>query len=276
MNTADSPTLRVRGPADLLGAVPFLLGFHPTDAIAELIRAEAQHVGLGVVDTLVVTRGRWSSLGCPDTDCCPPEGTPLPATATAFDAAATYAGLVALPSRDALAEMFTPLPGRMGLAGALEQHHLEQVTAVLDGNKTTYDRSAIRALFGAQRAAEGCQLPSDEQVVRFGVALQSYTVRDALWLAADGGRLTGIELWVNLARRLPSPYNAAPLFLAAWTTYRDGNGALAGIAAELAITSDPGYSAADLLLAALSRGVDPRTLPKLRSSTRGGVEPTTV
>jgi len=57
------------------------------------------------------------------------------------------------------------------------------------------------------------------RITGFGVALQSYPVRDALWLAIDDGRLRGIELWVNLARRLPSPYDAAPLFLAAWASY---------------------------------------------------------
>jgi len=87
-------------------------------------------------------------------------------------------------------------------------------------------------------------------------------------------RLTGIQLWVNLARRLPNPYDGAPLFLAAWSTWRDGNGALAGIAAELALESDPGYSAADLLLAALARGLDPHTLPKLRlpAQSKGAAE----
>ena len=68
-----------------------------------------------------------------------------------------------------------------------------------------------------------------------------------------------------MARRLPGPYDAAPLFLFGWASWRAGNGALAGIAAERAVTSDPAYSAADLLLAALSRGLDPRRLPRLRA-----------
>jgi hypothetical protein len=47
---------------------------------------------------------------------------------------------------------------------------------------------------------------------------------------------------------------------------RDGNGALAGIAADLALKSDPTYGTADLLTVALSHGLDPRTLPKLRAT----------
>jgi hypothetical protein len=83
-------------------------------------------------------------------------------------------------------------------------------------------------------------------------------------MAVDDGRLDGRALWRDLGRRLPSPYDASPLFLFGWAAWRAGDGALAGIAAERAIASDPGYSAADLLLAALARGVDPRRLPRLR------------
>ena len=93
-------------------------------------------------------------------------------------------------------------------------------------------------------------------------------------MAIDDGRLAGGELWLNLARRLPSPYDAPALFLYGWHTWRAGNAAVAGIAAERALASDPGYSAADLLLAALSRGIDPRTMPKLRAPSKGGDEPT--
>ena len=113
-------------------------------------------------------------------------------------------------------------------------------------------------------------MPTDGDVAQYGVALQSYPVRDTVWLSVDHVRLAGIELWVNLAGRLPSPHDAAPLFLAGWSAYRDGNGALAGIAAERALASDPGYSAGGLLLAALGPGIDPSQLPKLRSAPPEG------
>jgi hypothetical protein len=63
---------------------------------------------------------------------------------------------------------------------------------------------------------------------------------------------------------LPSPYDAPPLFLFGWAAWRSGDGTLAGIAAERAVASDPNYSLADLLLAALSHGLDPRRFRKLR------------
>jgi Domain of unknown function (DUF4192) len=331
MTTTESPTLRVTGPAEPLGAVPYLLGFHPEESlvviglddakvivsarialtdvqipgilpnlfdaikrgaatravaaiftdtitpstalVASLVE-QVERAGLELIDTLLVTGGRWWSVGCKDPVCCPPEGRPMPPAPTVLDAAATYAGLSALPSRDALASMFEPVPDPPDLSAEIAQQDGEQLSAILEGTRATYDRSATRALFAAQRAAQAGQLPTDSEVARYAVALQSYTVRDALWLALDDHRLEGLELWVNLARRLPSPYDAPPLFLAAWRAWRDGNGALAGIAAERALASDPGYSAADLLLAALARGIDPRTLPKLRlpAQSKGAAE----
>jgi Domain of unknown function (DUF4192) len=332
MNPTESPTLRVRGPADLLGAVPYLLGFHPEESLvviglddttvtvtarinlpdihvlnvlptlfaavnrsgatrAVLVvftdspvdRATAssklsEHVeraGLGLVDSLLVSHGRWWSLACEDSGCCPAEGSPMPAAPTELHAAATYAGLTALPSRDALAAMFGPLSDRTDLAAELVVQQDIEVNAALVSTHDTFVRAATRALFAAHRAAQGGEMPTDRDVARYGIALQSFAVRDAVWMALDDDRLEGIELWVNLARRLPAPYSAAPLFLAGWRAWRDGNGALAGIAAERALASDPGYSAADLLLAALARGIDPRTLPKLRlpAQSKGAAEP---
>jgi hypothetical protein len=105
---------------------------------------------------------------------------------------------------------------------------------------------------------------SDEQLTRFGVALRRIPVRDAVWLGLDSGRIDGRQLWLRLATGLPSPYDAAPLFLFGWASYRDGNGAMARIAADEALVSDPGYTAADLILAALGNAINPRDLPKLR------------
>ena len=77
-------------------------------------------------------------------------------------------------------------------------------------------------------------------------------------MALDEGRLEGDRFWRHLARVLPPPYDAAPLFLVGWSAWRGGSGAFARIAADRALDSDPNYSAADLLLAALNNAVDPR------------------
>jgi len=165
--------------------------------------------------------------------------------------------------------MFAPVPGRPSLSAELQRHWGLRDAAGQDGELAGWERSAIRALFAAQRAAQQGRLPTDDAAARFGVALRSYAVRDEAWLAVDDGRLDGVELWVDLARRLTRPYAAAPLFLAGWRAFRQGNGTLAGIAADLAIVADPGYPAAALLDQTLAAGISPRELPKLRLQPAG-------
>jgi hypothetical protein len=331
---SDPPTLRISGPADLLQAVPYLLGFHPesslvviglhrgqlvvtvrldlvdlgeprvlADAIeairrggatelvgviyddewqpaadgalpwrgaADAFHSEALRAGCEVIDVVLVNCGRWWSFCCEQASCCPPEGREVPQETSAFAAAAIYAGMVALPDRTALAAVVEPQPAdvRERLAPLLEHAEHDAVRAILDGHGARHERSVKRAVFAAARRADaaprGEVIVTDADVARFGAALSGYQIRDSVWMAADDGRLDGRALWRELARRLPAPYDAAPLFLFGWCSWRAGNGALAGIAAERAVQSDPGYSAADLLLAALSRGLDPRQLPRLR------------
>jgi hypothetical protein len=337
ISATDDPVLRLGGPADLLQAVPYLLGFHPaaslvviglnggrlivtvrldladltdprvlTDAVdavhrggardlvgvvydecrpvareqlpwhglADALDSAAAASGCAVLDTLLVSGGRWWSYSCRQAECCPPEGRALPEQTTVIEAAATYAGLVALPDRAALAAVLEPLPDaqRDRLAPLVEQHEHAVFQATLDGRVARHERSVKRALFAAARRADAAGAAAalaDEEVARFGVALCGYPVRDSLWMAVDDGRLDGRPLWRELARRLPAPYDAAPLFLFGWCSWRAGSGAIAGIAAEQAVRSDPGYSAADLLLAALARGLDPGRLPRLRLPRSG-------
>ena len=128
-----------------------------------------------------------------------------------MDAAAVYAGLTVLPSRDALAAMFAPVPGRPNLGAELRRHWGLRDAAGEDGELAGWERSAVRALFAAQRAAQQGRMPTDDAAARFGVALRSYGVRDEVWLAIDDGRLEGTELWVDLARRLPHPSPLPPV-----------------------------------------------------------------
>ncbi|MGH8960648.1 MAG: DUF4192 domain-containing protein [Jatrophihabitantaceae bacterium] len=323
------PTMRISGPADLLQAVPYLLGFHPSDSLVligladghlvvtvrldlvdlaeprvlaeaidamhrggteELVGAvyddcptswplpwagvartlsnECDRTGCNLSDVLRVSGARWWSYECSSPECCAPEGNELPDAPSPFVAAATYAGLVALPDRDSVSAQFEPLPAerRAALEPLIGEHEHAAVRAVLEGHGERWDRSVKRALFAAARAADRSapDALSDDDAARFAVALSAIGMRDSVWMAIDDGRLDGRALWRDLARRLPSPYDATPLFLFGWASWRAGNGALAGMAAQRAIDSDPTYSAADLLLAALARGLDPRQLPRLR------------
>jgi hypothetical protein len=212
-----------------------------------------------------VARGRYWSYLCDGADCCEPEGFPIPDVPSPYVAGMTVEGTVALPDRQALAATLEPRPEaeRRALAPLLDRYERVASAARGAGTADRLARTCRRELFAAVRAdAPGL---GDAEVARFGVALRSTAVRDALWRAVDTGRIDGRPLFRELARRLPAPYSAAPMFLFGWASWRRGNGALANVAAERTHAADPAYAAADMLLAALACGIDPRQLPPLGS-----------
>lgn len=228
----------------------------------ELVELAARYDSTLVDSLLVDDRRRWSLL-CADPGCCPVEGIPLDADRSTVPATATFAGLAAYPDREALDASLAPDEHRDALL-PLVTGCVDELVLVADSARRL--RSVKRRLFAAARACSGpsAEPLDDDTVAAFGAALTSVEFRDAVWLAVDSGRIDGRPLWQQLARRLPEPFDAAPLFLLGWASWRAGNGALANMAGDRALASDPGYTAADLLLAALTRGVDPRRMPLLR------------
>lgn len=308
--------VNLTGPDSIIEAVPYLLGFRPTDSLvliglqgtsltvtarvdldtldnptslADLMTtlatgAESTHViaitygkrtepgtiaatasaaGLTLLEHLRVDSDRYWSLSCPIEGCCPAEGRPLPA-GHAVAAEFVVLGASTVASRDELAASLDPKAGAERLEHLIAERHEHELAQVIAGFNNSRLTSDKRAIFAAARRAD--RTWTDSETARFGVALTGYGVRDAVWMAIDAGRLDAQDLMLHLARTLPPPYRAAPLFLFAWKSWRNGNGALAAIAVERAQLADPNYSAADLLQAALTRGVNPRTMPTLRLS----------
>lgn len=240
----------------------------PWSELVDPVRAEAERAGCELLDVVLVGRSRWWSLACASPGCCPPEGRELLTTPTPFAAAATYEGKVPLPDRRALEALLDPLADadRDRLEPLIAAAESAAVQAMIDGHHKRHERSVKRAIFAAARAADepAAEPLTDADIARYGAALAATPTRDSVWLAVDDGRLDGRGLWRDLARRLPVPYDAPALFLYGWAAWRAGEGSLAGIATERALRSDPQYTAADLLLAAVSGGVNPRRFPALR------------
>jgi len=244
------------------------------DLITALAALAGEH-GPALADALLVAGGRFWSYLCDDPACCPPQGRLVDPSTGAVEAQAVWAGIAPLPDRAALAATLDPVPAQVGpgLLAAAERDATDARTST--GGSARFARAAVRALYAAARtlaatadagpsdAGLSDEVLSDEVVARLGVALEVIGVRDAVWLAQDAGRLDGDQLWRQLAQRLPGEYAAAPLFLAGWTAWRAGDGALANIAAERAVTVDPAYSAAQLLQTVLQEGIDPRRTPRL-------------
>jgi hypothetical protein len=76
--------------------------------------------GVAPLDVLFVADGRWWSFLCDRASCCPPEGAPVDAGASAIAALSAYSGLAVLPNRAALAAGLEPygadMPDRMRTA----------------------------------------------------------------------------------------------------------------------------------------------------------------
>jgi hypothetical protein len=248
--------------------------------LADEVHVAAGRQGLDVDEVALVSHGRLWSYDCADPRCCPPEGRVLGGNSSQIAATAAYAGLVALPDRADLVAQLASRVDRDELAGLLDELRArERAGTGRSGTLEQHerDRADARAVLDAARAFDepGEAELTDAQRLDFAVALRRIAVRDAVWMALDADRIDGRALWQRLATSVPAPYDAAPLFLFGWASYRDGNGALARIAADRALDSDPYYSAADLILAALSQALDPRRLPRftrrdIREAQRAG------
>jgi hypothetical protein len=240
-------------------------------SVLAVLAAELERAKLPLLDALAANPTHWWSLCCQDRACCPTEGTPRLPTPVAAEA--TYAGLVAMPDRQAL---LAGLDGaseavRAALWPALRRADTRFAELIKRNGPSRARRTEQAALRHAAAECEsGVQL-SPRRLARLGAALRDLEVRDAIWLAVDDRSLLAEQLFNQLHSRLPPPYQTPPLFLLGWHHWRSGSGTLAAAAAERAVRSDPGYSAARLLLEAVLAGMDPRHTPPLTDSKRWSV-----
>jgi hypothetical protein len=239
-----------------------------TAMLCELLDGSA----IALLDVLLVTEQHWWSLSCADEGCCSSVGHQRELGYSRPAAEAVLAGMVALPDRAALGRRLAGDPPelRRRLLGRLAEQQRRVNTAELSGRRRrqrTADLTALHRAADTAHAADqrgrGVRL-GPAALARLGVALTDPLVRDEFWLQVDDDSVAARELLHTLATRLPMPYDAAPLFLYGWHQWRCGNGAMATMAAERALASDPNYSAARLLLTAVRNGLDPNTLPLLR------------
>ncbi len=248
---------------------------------------------------MCVGNGRWWSYTCTTQVCCPVEGTPVPQgpdAATVVSATATFAGLTALPDRQALADTLRPI-GFLA-ARAMEQEFARVAQRLRMGPLTAEPMAELGAeppggvpgrraarppgrragQPGEALAAESIELLRDAvdrfaagearlrdaEVARLVLGLHDIEVRDAVlhWVRGAEGD-AAFALWQELARRSVAPFDVVPLTLVAWVAWNRGDGTLAGIAVERARTRDPGYGLAALIEEGLDRGVNPRRLRRL-------------
>ncbi|MFE5482626.1 DUF4192 domain-containing protein [Streptomyces sp. NPDC056527] len=374
--STESQQITLRGPAELADALPFMLGFHPTDSVvlvalhgehgrfggrvrlgiprsakewpstaehlaeclvegctrrgtrpdgivvflcqdpapgetgrhvmerlrpfAQRLRTACGELDIPVYEVLCISDGLYFSYVCPDTRCCPPDGTPLALTGTSVMAAsAAYAGIQV---RGSLRDMEARLKPRASPDDERQRKALNEAASVivpriLDDppapgredirEKTlTLAREMLRRYGGPPGVAEGPApasvadrargtgamerdaaddaLIDPDEAAALILGLQDRDTRDraAEWMEGPEGA-AALRLWGVLARRCVAPfdeYAAAPLTLAGWVAWSTGDEPAARVALGLALDADPDYVFARLLHQACNEGLDPESL----------------
>lgn len=237
--------------------------------VADALVAGLRRAGITLHDMLRVENGRYWSYICRNPRCCPPEGTSFSPSAHPVAATMAATGNRALRDRAELAATIAPLSG-------LDADVMRQ--AARRAERRVIDQIRKGAAAGRQRAAvgqiiaeglhavsvailayrQGGSVTSLDQLARLAVALTDLRVRDDAWARMDPEFTQAhLRLWTDLVRRVPARYAPAPASLLAFTAWQAGNGALANVAAQRALSADPTYSMAELLLDAISAGMPP-------------------
>jgi hypothetical protein len=221
-----------------------------------------------VHDVLRVHEGRYWSYLCSDPHCCPPEGMPYDPAGHPAAAALEAAGLAARANRAALAstlaraaEAIEPMAQAVERARHRAARLIEDSLHAIEGGDVLQSiadagRRSVRLAVAQYR--RGAELTDLDEIAWLGLALTDLRVRDDAWARMDPQFNEAHQrLWAHLVRMLPAEFVPAPAALMAFTAWQSGDGALASIAVERALSADPEYSMAKLIGEALHAGLPP-------------------
>ena len=234
---------------------------HPFAGLVDDVARGLEARGVEVTETVLVRGGDWWSYRC-TADCCPPAGTPVVRESPLVTAVASeraYDGRVVLASRDALMATLSPCPPLgPALARRLQEVAGEDLAERLlaGGREATVavELARWRDALDAWQARPG--RPVDD-VAALAAGLHLVQVRDevASWGLDHARDLLG--MLGAVARCVVEPDDAPLLTVLGWIAYAEGDGALALLALQRALSTDPEYSLATLLLSAVDAVLPP-------------------
>jgi Domain of unknown function (DUF4192) len=236
--------------------------------VADVLAAGLRQAGLRPRELMRVDSGRYWSYICHNPACCPAEGVRFDVGAHPAAAAMIVAGMAAYPDRAALARTLAPASGAaaesMDRATRRARQRAGGLVAETAG-QWPGDRARLlveegrRAVVAAiQTYRSGGQVSDDDVLAWLSVVLAQLPVRDDAWARMDPEHQEAhLRLWSDVVRRACSGFVPAPASLLAFTAWQAGDGALANIALDRALASDPAYSMALLLRDIMDAGVPP-------------------
>ena len=240
-----------------------------SDPEAVLINTSAAllRAGISIKESLIVSDGRYRSMLCHDSECCPPLGSPIPDIDSSRIAAehviaghpmpfANVSGLVqsiaALPS--AMQESWQSEVRAFWIEGdseSLLDLQRDGATAVID----------LAGEYALGRGAEDRELAarvigriSDIQVRDYALGSHNDETADAYW-----------QMWRELLLIAPRGFVAPIASIFAALAYERGEGALAHKALDRALADDERYSLALLLRRVFTAGWPPQSFSAMRA-----------
>lgn len=200
----------------------FLVGYGP-DVIAGPTRTVADALrsrGYAVHEALRVHDGRFHCLQCDG--CTAPDGVAFDVNTSPAAAAATYAGMVARPNREAVEKLVKPIGGLAAIAMNQAVDRAEDRLATLRSSKEVVDEGK-RVVDEALRRAKAGERLDDDEVAWLSVLLADVAVRDHAWHLTDGDDWQ-LEFWLDMNRRAESVLAAPMATMVAWCAWRQGDG----------------------------------------------------
>ena len=229
---------------------------------AALLRA-----GISIKESLIVSDGRYRSMLCHDSECCPPLGSPIPDIDSSRIAAEHVIAGHPMPYANVsgLVQSIAALPS------AMEESWQREVQAFwVEGdseNLLDLQRDGATALidlageYTQGRGAEDRELAarvigrlSDIQVRDFALGSHNDETADAYW-----------QMWRDLLLIAPRGFVAPIASIFAALAYERGEGALAHKALDRALADDERYSLALLLRRVFAAGWPRQSFSAMRA-----------
>ena len=310
---------------DLITAVPFLIGFHPSNSVVliavkddsiglamridmpsrldsdaidllahHFIRDEAHAAllvaympdtrddgdsllislgaglmrnGIHIQESIVVRGGRYRSIICRDSTCCPPAGKAMPEIEDSEIAAEHVIAGIPMPYSDIadLIETIAPDEASFNLSWSDEvtrfriDEDAEELTELRRDGVDTMD-----LLLDEYRMGKG---PSNRILVaRMIGRMSDVQVRDyAMGVHGEDTYDLYFTMWRELLRLAPRGYVAPIACIVAAMAYENGDGALAQKALDRAFSDDEQYPLASLLRRVFNAGWPPQSFSQMRA-----------
>ena len=248
-----------------------LVAYVPTarsdgEAVLSDLAAALTRIDVAIDESLLIKGGRYRSMLCTDSQCCPPGGRDLPEiNASRIALEHVVAGrTMPFANIEALTESISPL------VICEDAKWIKQVAKFAKVNKETdlnaLQRDGATAVidlageFAAGRAAEDLELTA-----RVIGRLSDIQVRDfALGSHTDEDLDSYFLMWRQLMRMAPVGQVAPVASLFAALAYESGDGALAHRALDRALADINGYSLALLLRRVFTAGWPPQSFAAMR------------